>query len=71
MNDQETQQRWVAFGPNGAIGSIVRSEDGYTVRMIDDPDAQDRGRYDALDVAKSALHAAMTPGSEWPEFREH
>jgi hypothetical protein len=71
MNDQETQQRWVAFGPNGAIGSIVRSDEGYSVRMIDDPDAQDRGTYDALDVAKSALHAAMTPGSDWPEFREH
>jgi hypothetical protein len=71
MNDQETQQRWVAFGPNGAIGSIVRSDDGYTVRMIDDPDAEERGTFGALDVAKSALHAAMTPGSEWPEFREH
>jgi hypothetical protein len=71
MNDQTTQQRWVAFGPNGAIGSILRSEEGYAVRLIDDPDAQDRGVYPSLDVAKSALHAAMAPGSDWPEFREH
>jgi hypothetical protein len=71
MNDQATQQRWVAFGPNGAIGSILRSDAGYTVRLIDDPDAQDRGTYPSLDVAKSAMHAAMAPGSDWPEFREH
>jgi hypothetical protein len=71
MNEQTVQQRWVAFGPAGAIGSILRTEDGYTVRLIDDPDAQSRGTFEALDVAKSALHAAMDPGSEWPEFREH
>lgn len=71
MNEQSTQQRWVAFGPNGAIGSITRRDEGYTVRLIDDPDAQDRGTFTTLDVAKSALHAGMAPGSEWPEFREH
>jgi hypothetical protein len=27
--------------------------------------------YPTLDVAKSALHASMLPGSEWPDFREH
>ena len=71
MNDQETRQRWVAFGATGAIGSILRSDDGYTVRIIDDPDDADRGTFASLDVAKSALHAAMEPGSDWPEFREH
>jgi hypothetical protein len=71
MNDQETRQRWVAFGPTGAIGSILRSEEGYTVRIIDDPDDASRGTFASLDVAKSALHAAMEPGSDWPEFREH
>jgi hypothetical protein len=69
MNDQATQQRWVAFGPAGAIGSILRTDEGYTVRLIDE--AQDRGTYDTLDVAKSALHAGMGPGADWPEFREH
>ena len=24
-----------------------------------------------LEVAKSAMHASMPPGSNWPEFREH
>ena len=71
MNEQTTQQRWVAFGPTGAIGSILRSDAGYTVRLIDDPDAQDRGTFETLEVAKSALHAAMEPGSDWPELREH
>jgi len=71
MNDQETRQRWVAFGPTGAIGSILRTDDGYAVRIIDDPDDLSRGTFESLDVAKSALHAAMEPGSDWPEFREH
>jgi len=71
MNEQVTQQRWVAFGPTGAIGSILRGDAGYTVRLIEDPDAQDRGIFETLEVAKSALHAAMGPGSDWPEFREH
>lgn len=71
MNEQATRQRWVAFGPTGAIGSILRSDTGYTVRLVDDPDVRDRGTFPALDVAKSALHAAMEPGSDWPEFREH
>lgn len=71
MNDQATQQRWVAFGANGAIGSIARSGDDYTVRMLDDPDAQERGTFESLEAAKGALHAAMAPGSDWPEFREH
>jgi hypothetical protein len=69
MNEQTTQQRWVAFGPAGAIGSIVRTENRYTVRLFDD--AGERGTYDSLDVAKSALHAGMEPGADWPEFREH
>jgi hypothetical protein len=27
--------------------------------------------YPTMEIAKSALHAAMTPGSDWPQFREH
>jgi hypothetical protein len=64
-----TGQRWVAFGPAGAVGSIHRVEDGYTFRLIADADY--RGLYPTLEVAKSALHASLLPGAEWPEFREH
>ena len=64
-----TEKTWVAFGPVGAIGTIHRSEKGYAVRLLDD--SANRGVYETLDVAKSALYAAMLPGSDWPEFREH
>jgi len=63
------EQRWVAFGPAGAIGSIHRIDEGYEVRLMGD--ASPRGSYPTLDVAKSALHASLLPGSDWPEFREH
>lgn len=71
MSDRSTvtQQRWVAFGLAGAVGSIHRSGDGYEVRVLGD--ATPRGSYPSLDVAKSALHASMMPGSDWPEYREH
>jgi hypothetical protein len=67
--DTATEQRWVAFGPAGAVGSIARTDDGFAVRLMNDSEA--RGTYPTLDVAKSALHASMLPGSEWPDFREH
>lgn len=71
MSDRETatDQRWVAFGPAGAVGSIHRTDDGFAVRLMDA--AHYRGVYPTLHVAKSALHASMLPGSEWPDFREH
>ena len=47
-----------------------RIDDGsYTFRLLTDENA--RGEYPSLDVAKSALHASLLPGAEWPEFREH
>lgn len=64
-----TEQRWVAFGPAGAVGSIHRTEGGFAVRLVKDGDAQTV--YPTLLVAKSAIHAASGPGAEWPEFREH
>ena len=71
MSDRNTltDQRWVAFGTAGAVGSIHRLDEGFEVRLISD--ATPRGVYPTLDVAKSALHASMLPGSDWPEFREH
>ncbi|TPW70096.1 methyltransferase [Schumannella sp. 10F1B-5-1] len=64
-----TRQTWVAFGPAGAVGSIHRTDDGFLVKMVSD--GRFRGVYPTLNVAKGALHAAMKPGSDWPEFREH
>lgn len=64
-----TGQTWVAFGPAGAVGSIHRVEDGFTFKLL--RDEHFRSVYPSLEVAKSALHAALLPGSEWPEFREH
>ncbi len=70
MSESATvEQRWVAFGQAGAVGAIHRTADGFNVKLIDD--AEYRGTYPTLEVAKSALHAAMAPGSDWPEFREH
>lgn len=64
-----TGQTWVAFGPAGAVGSIHRTEDGFALKIMNESDY--RGSYPSLDVAKSALHASLPPGSDWPEFREH
>jgi hypothetical protein len=63
-----TGQRWIAFGPAGAIGSIHRTEGGFQVRLLDSTETRD---YPTLEVAKSALHATLPSGSDWPEFREH
>lgn len=64
-----TGHTWVAFGPAGAIGSIHSVDDGYTFRLVGEADF--RGVYPSLEVTKSALYAALVPGSDWPEFREH
>lgn len=62
-------RRWAAFGPAGAIGSILHDERGFTVRLMRE-DAE-RGPYPTLEVAKSALHASLGPGADRPDFREH
>ncbi|HAM25330.1 MAG TPA: methyltransferase [Microbacteriaceae bacterium] len=64
-----TGKTWVAFGPAGAVGSIHSTEGGFTFKLIADADF--RGEYPTIEVAKSALHASLLPGAEWPEFREH
>jgi len=63
------EQTWVACGPAGAIGSVHRVDGGYTFKLMTDDDY--RSLYPSLEVAKSALFAALDPGSDWPEFREH
>jgi hypothetical protein len=70
MSDTTVKTRtWVAFGPAGALGSIHANEDGYIFRLMGDAEA--RASYPTLAVAKSALYAALEPGSDWPEFKEH
>lgn len=63
------EQTWVAFGPAGAVGSVHRVDGGYTFKLMTDDDY--RSIYPSLEVAKSALFAALEPGADWPEFREH
>lgn len=70
MSDETViRQNWVAFGPSGALGSIHRTDGGFTFRLLED--TEPRGVFPTLDVAKSALYAALVPGSDWPDFHEH
>jgi hypothetical protein len=64
-----TGQTWVASGPAGVVGSIHRVGGGFTFRLLADEGF--RAVFPSLDVARSALYAALLPGAEWPEFREH
>lgn len=70
MNTTETHHAlWVAYGSSGVAGSIRKSDDGYVVTMAG-ADAP-AGSFPSMEVAKSALHARMPAGSDWPMFREH
>ncbi len=69
-NQQATiEKTWVAYGPAGIVGAIHQLEGGFTFRLL--TDEVPRAEYPTLEVAKSALHASLLPGAEWPEFREH
>lgn len=63
-----TGRVWVAFGPVGAVGAIHEIGNGYAFRLMDE---DYHGMFDTLEAAKGALHAALKPGSDWPEFKEH
>ena len=63
-----TTRTWVAFGPVGAVGAIHEVGEGFAFRLMDE---DFHGMYATLDAAKGALHAALAPGSDWPDFREH
>lgn len=69
MTETETRRLWVAYGQAGAVGTIRKDGEAYTVTMAgaDDP----VGSYDTMDVAKNALFSQLKPGTDWPEFREH
>jgi hypothetical protein len=60
---------WVAYGASGVVGSIRKDDDGYVVTMAG-ADAT-AGVFPSMEIAKNALFSRMTPGSDWPEFREH
>ncbi|MCR2785476.1 methyltransferase [Microbacterium sp. zg-YB36] len=60
---------WVAYGPGGVAGTIRKLDAGYQVTMAGADDVL--GTYPSMEVAKNALHSQMTPGSDWPQFREH
>lgn len=60
---------WVAYGTGGVVGSIRKDDDGYTVTMAGADAAA--GVFPTMEIAKSALHSRMRPGSDWPAFREH
>ncbi|MDN3494489.1 hypothetical protein QL996_00975 [Planococcus sp. APC 4015] len=60
---------WVAYGAGGVAGSIRKDDAGYLVTMAGADEAM--GPYPTMEIAKSALHAHMRPGSDWPDFREH
>ncbi|TWX37268.1 methyltransferase [Frigoribacterium sp. ACAM 257] len=62
-------QTWVAVGPAGTVGSIGRTGAGFVVRLAGR--SEQSGEYPTLAVAKSALFAALGPGADYPEFREH
>jgi hypothetical protein len=62
-------ETWVAVGPTGAVGSIHRSDAGFRVELYGR--SARTGTYPSLDSAKSAVHAAMGPFADRPEFRAH
>jgi hypothetical protein len=73
-NDTMTQTdtttgTWVAVGPAGAVGTIHRTADGFRVELYGRRGPG--GTYPSLHSAKGAVHNAMGPLAERPEFRAH
>ncbi len=61
---------WVAYGAEGNVVGTIRHEgDGY-IATIAGADAS-LGTYPTMEIAKSALHGHLPPGSDWPRFQEH
>ncbi|WP_298741353.1 methyltransferase [uncultured Microbacterium sp.] len=61
---------WVAYGSEGnVVGSVRKQGDGYTVTLAGAEASL--GTYPSMDIAKNALHGHLSPGSDWPQFREH
>jgi hypothetical protein len=61
---------WLAYGTEGqVVGSIRKADGAYTVTLAG-ADAS-LGSYPTMEIAKSALHGHLSPGTDWPHFREH
>ena len=60
---------WVSVGPAGAVGSIHRGEGGYRVELYNRSGSG--GTYPSLESAKGAVHAALGPLADRPEFHAH
>lgn len=70
MTTTASSTLWLAYGAEGQVVGSIRKADGtYTVTMAGA--AESLGAYPSMDIAKSALHSHMTPGADWPAFREH
>lgn len=70
MSTTQTQKAlWVAYGPVGVVGMVRKVADGYAVTLAGADSTA--GTYPTVEIAKNALHAKLTPGSAWPEFRQH
>lgn len=66
----DSSSLWIAYGPEGnVVGSIRKTDEGY-VPTVADADAS-LGTFPSMDIAKNALHSGLTPGADWPSFREH
>ena len=71
MSTTETHHPlWVAYGESGVVGSIRKEDDGY---HGDDGRAHPSRRAPTprWRSRRARCTAHLTPGSDWPEFREH
>ncbi|MDM4764352.1 methyltransferase [Galbitalea sp. SE-J8] len=69
MSDTRTAHTWVAMGPAGAVGAVLKEDAGFRVRLIREDWRPHL--YPSVEVAKNALVAALPTGSGRPEFIEH
>lgn len=70
MSTTSQSALWVAYGAeSNVVGTIRKADDGYTV-TIAGADAS-VGTYPSMEIAKSALHSHLPPGSDWPRFTQH
>lgn len=61
---------WVAYTASGVVGTVRKDDEGsYTVTIAGADESV--GTYPTMEVAKSALHSHLKPGTDWPEFRQH
>jgi hypothetical protein len=60
---------WVAYGAEGNVVGTVRH--GRRLHRDDRWRRRSLGTYPTMEIAKSALHGHLPPGSDWPRFQEH